>query len=206
MIKVKFLVTSTVEAVNGRTFEGGKAYWLRPDQYSFWDARGRIGPAPEDMPTENAPFSIMRAGRETFDVVGPSNRRLNTSALPWGDAEALRASAEADWLAGGRLAVEVATAPAMTVSEPPQIDHEPALTPSAPAVVSIDIDVAKAVADAGLEAADAGKEQDAVQEFIVAKGPGGRFFVKRGDMNVSRGFSTEEEAEAEKAKIAATMT
>jgi hypothetical protein len=101
MIKVVFLATSVVEAVNGKTFEEGKAYWLRPDQYAFWDARGRIAPAPADMKTENAPFSVMRAGRNTFDVVGPSNRRLNTTALPWEEAEALRAKSEKDWLAGG---------------------------------------------------------------------------------------------------------
>jgi putative component of toxin-antitoxin plasmid stabilization module len=71
-------------------------------------------------------------------------------------------------------------------------------------VASIEVDLAKAAADAGLEAADAGKEQDAVSELNIAKGPGGRFFVKRGDVNVSRGCATEEEAEAEKAKIAAT--
>lgn len=100
MIKVVFLTTSVVEAASGKTFEAGKAYWLRPDQYAFWDARGRIALAPDDMKTENAPFSVTRAGRNVFDVVGPSNRRLNTSALPWDAAEALRAKSETEWLAG----------------------------------------------------------------------------------------------------------
>lgn len=113
MIKVVFLATSVVEAVNGKTFEEGKAYWLRPDQYAFWDARGRIAPAPADMKSENAPFSVMRAGRDTFDVVGPSNRRLNTAALPWEEAEALRAKSEKDWLAGSAKAkpIEESAAP-----------------------------------------------------------------------------------------------
>jgi hypothetical protein len=119
MIKVVFLATSVVEAVNGKTFEEGKAYWLRPDQYAFWDARGRIAPAPADMKTENAPFSVMRAGRNTFDVVGPSNRRLNTTALPWEEAEALRVKSEKDWLAGSVKAKPI---------------DEPATPPPAPAV------------------------------------------------------------------------
>jgi hypothetical protein len=200
MIKVRFLVTSTVEAVNGRTFMEGRAYWLRPDQYAFWDARGRIGPAPDDMPTENAPFSVMRAGRETFDVVGPSNRRLNTAALPWIDAEALRVAAEADWLANGRVGVT----PPQPAPEPPPavsdgVEAAAALTPPAHSVVDIEIDLAKAAADAGLGATEA----IATDNLSVAKGPGGRWFVKRGDAIISKGFPTEEEAEADKAEIAA---
>jgi hypothetical protein len=125
MIKVVFLATSVVEAVNGKTFEEGKAYWLRPDQYAFWDARGRIAPAPADMKTENAPFSVMRAGRNTFDVVGPSNRRLNTTALPWEEAEALRVKSEKDWLAGSVKAKpigEPATLAPAPVAEKPKDD------------------------------------------------------------------------------------
>jgi hypothetical protein len=146
MIKVVFLATSVVEAVNGKTFEEGKAYWLRPDQYAFWDARGRIAPAPADMKTENAPFSVMRVGRNTFDVVGPSNRRLNTAALPWEEAEALRVKSEKDWLAGSvkakpvdDLAAPPAAPPAAPVVEKPDdpfagedpfADEEPATEPA----------------------------------------------------------------------------
>jgi hypothetical protein len=194
MIKVVFLVTSTVEAANGRTFVKGKAYWLRPDQYAFWDARGRIGPAPADMPTENAPFSVVRAGRETFDVVGPSNRRLNTAAMPWADAEALRAAAEADWLVKGRAPSVAAVETPAPVQEPPQ-----------PVVAAVETPAAVAITEVAVSPQDRIVEIDAVADLSVAKGPGGRFFVKRGDANVSRGFATEEEAEAAKAGIAANQ-
>jgi hypothetical protein len=194
MIKVVFLVTSTVEAANGRTFEKGKAYWLRPDQYAFWDARGRIAAAPDDMPTENAPFSVMRAGRETFDVVGPSNRRLNTAALPWADAEALRAAAEADWLVKGRAPIVAAVEAPAPVQEPPHPAPEVVETPAAVAVTEV-----------AISPQDRLVEIDVASDLSVAKGPGGRFFVKRGDVNVSRGFATEEEAEAAKAEIAANQ-
>lgn len=192
MIKTKFLVTSTVEAVNGRTFEKDKAYWLRPDQYAFWDARGRIGPAPDDMPAENAPFSIVRAGRDTFDVAGPSNRRLNAAALPWADAEALRASAEADWLARGRPATIAAAVDVLPTPDPPPAIPEPAIAPPVQDEPAGDIRNATA---------SAGNESDGAAELFVAKGPGGRWFVKRGDVNVSRGFATEDEAKAAMAEM-----
>jgi hypothetical protein len=125
MIKVVFLATSVVEAVNGKTFEEGKAYWLRPDQYAFWDARGRIALAPADMKTENAPFSVMRAGRNTFDVVGPSNRRLNTTALPWAEAEALRVKSESEWLTGAKTKEAPPVAPAALASVPALVAEDP---------------------------------------------------------------------------------
>jgi hypothetical protein len=155
---------------------------------------------------------VDEAGQSWREIADEEMARLEREAAEHARAEAERIAAEEEAQRKAAVAARQASTEGAQAPQEGQSGSAPersgageqgvprGLTVADVQEISVDIAIPDAIVVAESTAGAPGSEPPSL---TVAKGPGGRWFVKSGDAIVSKGFATEEEANAAMAEIAA---